>query len=122
MECGMLERQNYLKVKLYLRFTHEVQEQSVTQVCNDFDCLKYLLRWAGLRLLGAASYFSPALYEFLQQDVRRASQQINAERILETSQCFFLWAKAMFPTEFRDIPLSWIMNIKSTPNSKEVIF
>lgn len=122
MAFGMLERQNYLKVKLFLKFSGEVQGRSLAQMTYDFDYLKFLLRWAGQWPLGAASGFTPTLPDYLCLEAGQVIHCKDMKRILWTSQCFFLWAKAMFPVEFQEIRLSWIMNLKSIPERKEVIF
>lgn len=126
MVCGMLARQNYLKIKLFLRFSHEVQGRSLAQVSIDFNYLKYLLHWAGSQPLGSASNFVPTLSDYLYQEAGKGIhhddvESILVESILVASQRFFLWAKTMFPTEFQETRLSWIMNLKTIPNRKEVI-
>ena len=117
----MLARQNYLKVKLFLRFSHEVQGRSLAQVSIDFNYLKYLLHWVGSQPLGSASNFVPTLSDYLYQEAGNGNHHDSVECILEASQNFFLWAKTMFPVEFQEIQLSWIMNLKTIPNRKEVI-
>jgi len=119
---GMLERQNYLKVKLFLKFSGEVQGRSLAQMSSEFDCLKFLLRWAGQWPLGAASGFTPTLMDYLCLEYGQVIHYEDVKRILGTSQRFFLWAKAIFPVEFQGIRLSWIMNLKTIPERKEVIF
>ncbi len=121
MVCGMLARQNYLKVKLFLKFSREVQGRSLTQVSIDFNYLKYLLHWAGLRPFGLASNFVPTLSDYLYQEAGKRNHQDDVESILRASQRFFLWAKTMFSVEFQEVRLSWIMNLKTIPKRKEVI-
>ena len=121
MVCGMLARQNYLKIKLFLRFSHEVQGRSLAQVSIDFNYLKYLLHWAGSQPLGSASNFVPMLSDYLYQEAGNGNHHDGVECILVASRRFFLWAKTMFPVEFQEIRLIWIMNLKTIPNRKEVI-
>lgn len=120
MACGMLARQNYLKVKLFLKFSREIQGRSLAQVFIDFNYLKCLLRWAGLRPFGLAPNFVPTLSDYLYQEAGKGIHHDDVESILVASQCFFLWAKTMFPTELQEIRLIWIMNLKTIPNRKEV--
>jgi hypothetical protein len=117
----MLARQNYLKVKLFLKFSREVQGRSLAQVSIDFNHLKYLLHWAGSQPLGSASNFGPTLSNYLYQEAGKGIHHRDVESILVASQRYFLWAKTMFPVEFQEILLSWIMNLKTIPNRKEVI-
>ncbi len=122
MVFGMLERHNYLKVKLFLKFSGEIQGRSLVQMSSDFDCLKFLLLWAGQWPLGAASGFTPTLPDYLCLEDEQLIHSEDVKRILGTIQRFLLWAKAMFPVEFQEIRLSWIMNLKTIPERKEVIF
>jgi hypothetical protein len=118
----MLARQNYLKIKLFLRFSHEVQGRSLAQVSIDFNNLKCLLRWVGSQLFESASNIVPTLSDYLYQEAGKGNHHDGGKCILVASQCFFLWAKTMFPVEFQDVRLSWIMNLETISNRKEVIF
>ena len=122
MACGMLARQNYLKVKLFLKFSREVQGRSLAQVTIDFNYLKYLVHCAELRPFGIASNLVPTLSYYLYQEAGKGNHHDDVESILVASQRFYLWAKTMFPVEFQEIRPSWIMNLKTIPNRKEVIF
>ena len=117
----MLDRQNYLKVKLFLKYSREVHGRSSLQISNDFEHLKALLLWAGSQPLGSAHAFNTSLSDFLFQNVEKGLDQAELQRILNTNQRFLLWVKAMFPVEFQNIRLSWIMKISAISEGKEVI-
>ena len=117
----MLDRQNYLKVKLFLKFSQEVHGRSSLQISNDFEHLKALLLWAGSQPLGSAHAFNTSLSDFLFQKVDKGLEQAELQSILNTNQRFLLWGKAMFPVEFQNIRLSWIMKITAISEGKEVI-
>ena len=117
----MLDRQNYLKVKLFLKFSREVQGRSVLQISTDCEHLKAMLLWAGSQPLSSALAFNTSLPDFLFQKVEKGLIQSELQSILNTNQRFLLWVKAMFPDEFQNIRLSWIMRISAISEGKEVI-
>lgn len=117
----MLDRQNYLKVKLFLKYSREVHGRSVLQISNDFEHLKVLLLWAGSQPFGSVPTFNTSLSDFLFQKVEKGLDQAALQNILNTNQRFLLWGKAMFPVEFQSIRLNWIMKITKIPERKEVI-
>ena len=117
----MLDRQNYLKVKLFLKYSRLVHGRSSLQISNDFEHLKALLLWAGSQPLGSAHTFNTSLTDFLFQNVEKGLNQAELQSILNTNQRFLLWVKAMFPNEFQNIRLSWIMKISAISKGKKVI-
>ncbi len=117
----MLDRQNYLKVKLFLKFSRDVHGRSSLQISNDFEHLKALLLWAGSQPLSSAPAFNTSLPDFLFQKVEKGLIQAELQSILNTNQRFLLWVKAMFPDDFQNIRLSWIMKITAISKGKEVI-
>ena len=117
----MLDRQNYLKVKLFLKYSREVHERSSLQISTDSEHLKALLLWAGSQPLGSAHTFNTSLSDFLFQKVEKGMKQAEVQSVLKTHQRFLLWGKVMFPVEFQEIRLNWIMKITTIPERKEVI-
>ncbi|MBP9041747.1 MAG: hypothetical protein KBF64_08245 [Anaerolineaceae bacterium] len=117
----MLDRQNYLKVKLFLKFSREVHGRSVLQISTDCEHLKALLLWAGSQPISSVPAFNTSLPDFLFRKVEKGMDQAEFQNILNTNQRFLLWTKAMFPDEFQNIRLSWIMKISVISEGKEVI-
>jgi len=117
----MLDRQNYLKVRLFLKFSRDVHGRSSFQISNDFEHLKVLLLWAGSQPLGSAHAFNTSLSDFLFHIGEKGLDQAELQSVLNTNQNFLLWVKAMFPVEFQNIRLSWIMKISAISEGKEVI-
>ena len=117
----MLDRQNYLKVKLFLKYSRVVHGRSSLQISNDFEHLKALLFWAGSQSLSSAHAFNTSLSDFLFQKAVKGMDQPEFQNILNTNQRFLLWVKAMFPDEFQNIRLSWIMKNTAISKGKEVI-
>ena len=117
----MLDRQNYLKVKLFLKFSRDVRGRSSVQISNDFEHLKAMLLWAGSQPFGSVPTINTSLSDFLFQKGEKGLDQTELQSILNTNERFFLWVKAMFPVEFQNIRLSWIMKISAISEGKEVI-
>jgi len=117
----MLDRQNYLKVKLFLKYSRVVHGRSLLQISNDFEHLKALLLWAGSQPFSSAHAFTTSLSDFLFQNVEKGLDQAELQSIMNTNQRFLLWVKAMFPVEFQNVRLSWIMKITAISKGKEVI-
>lgn len=117
----MLDRQNYLKVKLFLKFSRDVHRRSSHQISNDFEHLKVLLLWAGSQPFESVPTINTSLSDFLYQKVDKGLDQTELQSILNTNQRFLLWAKAMFPVKFQNIRLSWFMKILAISEGKEVI-
>ena len=117
----MLDRQNYLKVKLFLKFSRDAHGLSSLQISNDFEHLKALLLWAGSQSFASVPTINTSLPDFLFQKVEKGLDQAELQSILNTNQRFLLWGKAMFPVEFQNIRLSWIMKISEISEGKEVI-
>jgi len=116
-----MDRQNYLKVKLFLKYSRVVHGRSSLQISNDFEHLKGLLLWAGSQPLGSEHAFNTSLSDFLFQNVEKGLDQAELQSILNTNQRFLLWMKAIFPVEFQNIRLNWIMKITAISEGKEVI-
>jgi hypothetical protein len=117
----MLDRQNYLKVKLFLKYSRDVHGRSSLQISNDFEYLKVLLLRVGSQPLSSVHAFNTNLSDFLFQKVEKGLDQAELQSILNTNQRFLLWVKAMFPVEFQNIRLNWIMKISAISEGKEVI-
>jgi hypothetical protein len=104
-----------------MKYSQEVHGRSVLQISTDFEHLKALLLWAGSQPLGSAHAFNTSLSGFLFQNVEKGLDQAELQSILNANQRFLLWVKAMFPVEFQNIRLSWIMKISAISKGKEVI-
>ncbi|MEL7591651.1 MAG: hypothetical protein AAGU17_10215 [Anaerolineaceae bacterium] len=91
------------------------------QISTDFEHLKALLFWAGSQPFGSVPTINTSLPDFLFQKGEKGLDQAELQNILNTNQRFLLWTKAMFPVEFQNIRLGWIMKITTISKGKEVI-
>ena len=121
-EEGMVARQNYLKVKLFLKYLEEVQQVSKASLDRYSFYLRHLLLWANDRSLGESLIIRPTLQAYAASITGKNGQNTLAfesqKKIIETSKRFFIWAKATYPREFSKITLTWIETLrpKDTPN------
>ena len=106
---------------MFLKFSREVHGRSSVQIPTDFEHLKVLLLRAGSQPLSSPHTFIASLSDFLFQKGEKGLDQAELQSILNTNQRFLLWVKAIFPVEFQNIRLSWIMKIKAISKGKEVI-
>lgn len=98
-------------VKVYLKSVSEIEGQAISL---KFEQIEILLRWAGLNSFGGIPNGSTCLCEFLEQQVTSGLDRCEIHSVLNANRQFLLWAKAMFPIEFKHIPLSWIMKTTNT--------
>ena len=80
-----------------------------------------VINWAGSQPFSSAHAFNTSLSDFLFQNVEKGLDQAELQSILNTNQRFLLWMKAIFPVEFQNIRLNWIVKISEISNGKEVI-
>jgi len=112
----MVERQNYLKVKLFLKYLEEVQQVSTISLERYSFYLRHLLLWANDRSLGDSPAFRPTLQAYAASVPGKDGQSSLAfesqKKIIEISKRFFIWAKATYPKEFTKVTLSWIETLR----------
>jgi len=98
---------------------HYRYDQSIAE--RHKEDLKELLLWAGSQPLSSAHAFNTSFSDFLFKNVGKGLDQAELQSILNTNQRFLLWMKAIFPVEFQNIRLNWIVKISEISNGKEVI-
>jgi len=108
----MVERQNYLKVKLFLKYMEEVQQVSKVSLDRYSFHLRHLLLWANDRNLGESHVIRPTLQAYAAsvpgKDGQSALAAESQKKIIEISKRFFTWAKSTYPREFSKVTLTWI--------------
>ena len=112
----MIERQNYLKVKLFLKYLEEIQQVSPSSLERYSFYLRHLLLWADDRSLGDSPTFRPTLQAYTAstpgKDGHLSLAFESQKKIIEISKRFFIWAKATYPREFSHVTLSWIETLR----------
>ena len=111
----MVERQNYLKIKLFLSYLEEGKQVSKNSLERYSFYLRPLLLWAKDRSLGEAHTFRPTLQAYVAELPGKNGHTPLAhetqKKIIGTSNRFFRWAKATYPKEFSKVPLTWIESL-----------
>ena len=112
----MVERQNYLKVKLFLKYMEEVQQVSIASLDRYSFYLRHLLLWANDRDFGESQAIRPTLQAYIAGQSGKNGKSTLAhesqKKIVEISKRFFIWAKATYPKEFTKVTLSWIETLR----------
>ena len=112
----MVERQNYLKVKLFIKYMEEVQQVSKSSLDRYSFYLRHLLLWANEHSLGESPVIRPTLQAYAAgvpgKDGETPLAFETQKKIIETSKRFFTWAKATYPKEFTKITLTWIESLR----------
>ncbi len=112
----MVERQNFLKVKLFLKYMEEVQQVSKSSLDRYSFYLRHLLLWANEHLLGESPAIRPTLQAYAASAPGKDGETTLAfesqKKIIEISKRFFIWAKATYPKEFTKVTLTWIETLR----------
>jgi len=112
----MVERQNYLKVKLFLKYMEEVQQVSKSSLDRYSFYMRHLLLWANEHSLGESLAIRPTLQAYAAglpcRDGGNPLAFETQKKIIETSKRFFTWAKATYPKEFTKVTLTWIETLR----------
>lgn len=111
----MVTRQNFLKVKSFMKYMQEVLQVSQTSTEVYRSCLDHLLLWADDRPLGEAPAIRPTFPAYVADLPGKSSGKLvftTQNKILETCKRFFLWAKATYPKDFAKITLSWLETLR----------
>jgi integrase len=112
----MVERQNYLKVKLFLKYMEEVQQVSKSSLDRYSFYLRHLLLWANEHSLGESPAIRPTLQAYATSVPGKDGETTLAfetqKKIIEISKRFFIWAKATYPKEFTKVTLTWIETLR----------
>ena len=113
----MVERQNYLKVKLFLKYMEEIQQVSKISLDRYSFYTRHLLLWANDRQLGESPAIRPTLQAYVAtlpgKDGQTRLACESQKKIIETSKRFFTWAKATYPKEFTKVTLTWIESLRA---------
>jgi hypothetical protein len=107
---GMMERETYIKVMLFLKYTAELVAHSEDQTARIIAWLGVLQQYVETNLSGADKMVASSLSDLLDQHIDKGERRCEQQILLKISRQYLLWGKAMFPAEYKLIRLSWIMN------------
>jgi integrase len=112
----MVERQNYLKVKVHLKYLEEVLQLAPVSVERYRFYLRHLLLWADGCKLQDVERIRPTLPVYLTSLPGKNGQGTLAagsqKKVLDSSKRFFRWAKSTYPREFNRLSPEWIETLR----------
>ena len=112
----MINRDNYLDVKDYLRFQADFKQNDPNTIKSYWFRLVHMLKWAQETSLTRAAVIKPTLPAYLEKvKSPYGIGQLGAAEftaICKTARAFFLWAKAEHPGRFRMVDQNWIASIR----------
>ena len=107
----MVNRKNYLKVKAYLSYQHQVRQLSPRSVDRYWAYLKHLLLWADAAAFCQVAPIRPTFSTYLASarldGNERSLAPATLKKIIQTTRRFFTWLLMSYPHEFRKFPRSW---------------
>lgn len=101
----MINRQNWLDVRLYLRYILAVRQNAPETVARTRKHLRHLLEWANEAALPRAAGVTPTLPAYL---VGRHLSPSSIKKGLEATRHFFAFARDYWPQRYRRISSAWI--------------
>lgn len=111
----MINRQNWLDVRLYLRYLANVRQHSPETVLRVRSHLRHLLEWADDTLLARAANINSTFPAYLV-DLRLSPSSIN--KGLEAARQFFAFGRDHWPQRYRRISASWISLLQPPRGSR----
>ncbi len=112
----MINRENWLDVKSYLKYLEVVLQQDEQTVSRRREQLRHLLEWADETPLWRASHLVkptfPAYLSTARND-HRASRPApsSLSSTCNTAKRYFYWARAKWPHRYGSLSLSWVETI-----------
>lgn len=109
----MICRNNYQLTRDFLAYQREVRQLSPDSVDRYRSYLKHLLVWANEMPLRRAAAIRPtfAAYVLSMSDAKAGRDPIapvTAKKILQLSKRLLIWAKAIYPHDFREVSSVWL--------------
>jgi len=112
----MVNRDNYLLTKLYLKYLSEVTQLDAQSVQRYWFHLRHLLLWADGVAVGQAAEIRPAFPAYIATVRGPEGDQplapVSAKKIIQTTKRFFKWLLVTYPHEYRAFPAAWIETLR----------
>lgn len=112
----MIERENYLAVREYLKFESEVLQHDPMTVTRTRSRLYHLLRWAGETKFESAPKIRPVFPRYIATAGQSA---IGSKRLCQYARAFFLWLRTNDPRKYADITPAWIELLRPARSGDE---
>jgi integrase len=111
----MIDRQNWLDIRLYLRYVANVRQNSLETVNRSRSHLRHVLEWADATSLTRAHQIAVSLPSYLV-DLKLSPSSIK--KGLETARGFFDFAHTHWPQRYRHIRPAWTELLQAPRGSR----
>ncbi len=112
----MINRRNYQLVREHLTYIRDVYQVSEDSIYRYWSFLRHLLLWADEVFLGQSPNIRPTFSAYITSLHGRRGEPalapVSQKKITQDARRFFHWAKARFPKDFYELPVSWIENLR----------
>ena len=111
----MINRQNYLDVRAYLKYCDQVRQNSPETLARNRAHLRHLLEWAGETPLPRSRQLAPFPLYILTARADGNAGKLSPSSIkkgLEACRHFYTWARDQWPQRYRLIKTAWIEELQ----------
>ena len=117
----MINRQNYLDVRAYIRYCSDVSQNSPETVARNRAHLRHLLTWADETPLPRSRQISPGLPTYIltaRLDGKGKLSPSSIKKGLEACRAFFTWARDQWPQRYHAIRPIWVEQLQPPRGSR----
>ncbi len=112
----MINRRNYQLARNHLAYVRDVYQVPESSLYSYWFYLRHVLLWAGEIFLGKCTGICPTFPAYVASlpGRREASglAAVSQKKIIKVAWRFFNWAKAAYPKDFHELPISWIETLR----------
>lgn len=109
----MINRENWLLVKEYLKNREEINRLSPASMRLEETWIKHILEWLDSVPVWNAPRVKPSLYDYLtKSDDHEPYSSIYIRKILSTGYRFFNWLVKHYPQYEKNITINWLDTLK----------
>ena len=124
----MIERQNWLDVKAFIRYQERVEQKDPDTLRNYWVCLKHLLQWADSTIFSQVEKLENPPFPVYLLSTRNDNEYQHKkgiqlaigmqEKICAVSRMFFKWARMEYPSRYRTVSLRWIETLRPSRRAR----
>jgi integrase len=112
----MINRRNYQLVRDHLAYVRDVYQVSEDSLYRYSSYLRHVLLWADEVFLGQSTGIRPTFSTYVTSLHGRRGEPglapVSQKKIIQIARRFFHWAKATYPKDFHELPVSWIETLR----------
>ncbi|HML40391.1 MAG TPA: site-specific integrase [Bellilinea sp.] len=118
----MINRDNWLDVKAYLRFQREIKQLDEETVQAQWSRLRHLMEWADKDAFDRSGRIRPTFPAYAERLTGPQGKPLAASHlaaIFKTTRNFYLWAKEEYPSRYRKIDQSFLQSLRPSRDRSE---